>query len=91
MEIQIEDLTVAPASTISNEQSPEQNTGTREGQEEPSTQNEAEATQPQPNEGDPQESQAVSDNTLGDLEVPEIMRHEAEEDESAHDRSCSIN
>ena len=91
MEIQIEDLTVAPASTLSNEQSPEQNTETQEGQEEPSTQNEAEATQPQPNEGDPQESQAVSDNTLGDLEVPEIMRHEAEEDESAHDRSCSIN
>ena len=37
-----------------------------------------------------QDTQSVSDNTLGELEVPEIMRHESEEEESVHNTSCAI-
>ena len=99
IEIPIEDLAVAPTSNVRTpnpvqltDQGDVQDSNTQEGQEEDLVPNEAQVSQTQPNEVEPsQGTQSVSDNTLGELEEPEIMRHEVEEEESLQNSSCSIN
>ena len=53
---------------------------------------ETQSTQERSFDDAPQGTQSVSDNTLGEIEVPEVMRHADEDDEHHHlNHSCTIN
>ena len=90
MEVQMEDLTAPAHSAQSESPAQAQDNAAQENQEEQST-NETLISQAQSNEDTPQGTQSVSDNTLGEIEVPEVMRH-ADEDDEYHDpnHTCTI-